>query len=209
MRGRDKAVQGYVEYGTCLRCEMLCSTVHSGTVHCSTVRCSAADYSTVQCSTALSTAALQWTLSGEPHSTIRPPPPSRIGRETLPDTALRCTMLYLTHLLTGLDWSWGLRVGYYPSLCLQAVLYCTVLWCTCAVIYRAALLACQTVSPSVRLFPLFTLYTSDVTGRSGLFGSNQRTFDLRSWTLDLDSWRCPLVLWVRRGGRNGLTSETA
>lgn len=105
MRGRDKAVQGYVEYGTCLRCEMLCSTVHSGTVQCSTVRCSAADYSTVQCSTALSTAALQWTLSGEPHRTIRPPPPSRIGRETLPDTALRCTMLYLTHLLTGLDWS--------------------------------------------------------------------------------------------------------
>lgn len=95
MRGRDKAVQGYVEYGTCLRCE----------VQCSTVRCSAADYSTVQCSTALSTAALQWTLSGEPHRTIRPPPPSRIGRETLPDTALRCTMLYLTHLLTGLDWS--------------------------------------------------------------------------------------------------------
>ena len=192
--------------------------------HVCAVRCCAVLYIPVQCIAVLYVAVQQITVQ---YSAVRHclpqhcsghcrvsrtapsvplPPPVLGGKHYLTQ---HCAALCYTSPISWLDWT-GVEDCVWATIHRYACrLYCTVLWCTCAVIYRAALLACQTVSPSVRLFPLFTLYTSDVTGRSGLFGSNQRTFDLRSWTLDLDSWRCPLVLWVRRGGRNGLTSETA
>ena len=206
MRGRDKAVQGCVEYERCHRCEVQCSTVHSGTVQYCTLQ-----YSTVQYTAARH--CLPQHCSGHCRvsrtaPSVPLPPPVLGGKHYLTQ---HCAALCYTTPISWLDWT-GVEDCVWATIHRYACrLYCTVmyLYCTCAVIYRAALLASQTVSPSVRLFPIFTLYTSDVTGRSGLFGSNQRTLDLRSWTLDLDSWRCPLVLWVRRGSRNGLTSETA
>ena len=134
MRGRDKAVQGYVEYGTCLRCEMLCSTVHSGTVQCSTVRCSAADYSTVQYSTVqhgtvYRSTAVDTVGWAAPHHPSPSPLPYWEGNTTWHSTALHYAIPHPSPDWTGLE----LRIAC-GLLSIVTPAGCTVLWCTCTVL---------------------------------------------------------------------------